>query len=144
MYTYKLATNGVIRSDGVNLPNDPNNTDYANYLIWALNPSNVPEPVYVIPYKQVFNTYMDFIRNVREALLNRLAGIGFAAIVSGDTITVNGVVSARASLLGITKNANVLSATDAISLKTAVIAAYQAMVAAAPATVVTAFQGFSL
>lgn len=42
------------------------------------------------------------IRSVREAILNRLAGIALAAQISGDAYTVAAFVTARAGLLDIT------------------------------------------
>jgi hypothetical protein len=44
-YTYKLTKygNSVDRSDGWNIPFDPANTDYQNYLAWVAQ-GNTPEP----------------------------------------------------------------------------------------------------
>jgi len=50
MITYKLASsfNGIqsdviIRSDGAQIPNDPDNTDYQAYLKWVAE-GNTPTP----------------------------------------------------------------------------------------------------
>ena len=53
-FTYKLINNinnqslAVNRSDGLSIPFDPANSDYAQYLIW-LSEGNTPEPADPIP-----------------------------------------------------------------------------------------------
>lgn len=143
MYTYKLATNGVIRSDGANLPNDPNNTDYANYLIWASDSNNVPEPMYVTPYTDIFNTYIDSVRTIREVLLNRLAGIGFAASVTNDTDTVKATTQCRLALLNITKMPAVLAATNLVDLKAVINSEYADIIALTPANISKIYQNIN-
>jgi hypothetical protein len=104
---------------------------------------NTPEPADVPPFGPIRTAYLDTVRLTREDILNRISGIGFAAMVAGDTVTVNGVIAARKALLDITKDAGVLAATDADGLKNAVIAAYRAMVIAAPPAVRSAFNAAS-
>jgi len=50
MYTYKFSpvvvgfvNDTIIRSDGMQIPPDPANTDYQEYLRW-LEAGNTPEP----------------------------------------------------------------------------------------------------
>lgn len=48
--TYKLTQNGSITriADGACIPDDPANSDYAQYLAW-LDAGNVPEPADALP-----------------------------------------------------------------------------------------------
>ncbi|SNT29130.1 hypothetical protein SAMN06265795_12253 [Noviherbaspirillum humi] len=95
-------------------------------------------------YADVFVGAMNVVRIKREEILNRLAGIGFAALAEGDAATAQAIVATRQSLLDITKNAGILAATDESSLRDAILAAYGAIVAATPANVQTAFRGVDL
>lgn len=60
--TYKLTNNtSIIRiEDNACIPNDPANTDYAQYLIWAEtntpDPADpIPEPVELTPQEKLAN-----------------------------------------------------------------------------------------
>lgn len=97
-----------------------------------------------IPYAQIATTYLNTVRTVRDQILNRIAGIGFAATATGDTATVKGVMIARQALLDITIAPSVLAATDADGLKAAVLATYRAIVAAAPVGIRAAFNAEGL
>lgn len=83
--------------------------------------------------------YMVEVREIREKILNRLAGIGVAALAIADTTTASAVLAARTALLDITKAPAVLAATDRDSLKAAFIATYQGIVIAAPIELRNAF-----
>jgi hypothetical protein len=96
------------------------------------------------PFSYISSSYLSTVRATREEILNRISGIGFAALAGGDTATSDAVVIARQALLDITKTPAVLAATDADSLKAAVIAAYRGIVAAAPANIRSAFNAVSL
>lgn len=137
---YQLTnTSFIVRiGDGAYIPPDPANRDYAEYLAWLAS-GNTPDPADVTPFADLKEAYLVQVRETRERILNRLAGIGAAAIVSGDTVMQQAFVSARQSLLYIMADADVAAATDIDGLKAAVLAAYRNIVASAPAAIVDAF-----
>mgnify|MGYP001328274512 CR=1 FL=1 len=94
----------------------------------------LPEPV---PWSR--EPLLKIVRAGREIALNRLAGIAFAEKEAGNPATVIACLSARQSLLDITKLPAVLAATDDASLTAAVSAEYAAIVAASTPVVISAF-----
>lgn len=84
------------------------------------------------------------LRTAREQALNRLAGIGFAALAGGDTVTVDACLAARLALLAMPALPAVAAATDEASLAVALVAAYMAVVTAAPSNLRSAFAQFNL
>ena len=91
------------------------------------------------PFAPIASAYLDSVRVIREQVLNRLAGIGMAALLAADTMTAQAVASARQALLDITVVPDVMGATDLDSLKAAVKSAYSAIIAAAPPVIREAF-----
>ena len=65
------------------------------------------------------------VRQVRDAILNRLAGIGFAAMADGDADTVQAIAAARTCLLDITTCPTVSAARTLDVLQAAVSAEFQ-------------------
>ncbi|PJC99207.1 hypothetical protein GQ37_008265 [Janthinobacterium sp. BJB1] len=100
---------------------------------WTFTPAPAP------PFAPIATAYLDSVRVIREQVLNRLAGIGMAALLAADTMTAQAVASARQALLDITVVPDVLGATDLDSLKAAVKSAYAAIIAAAPPVIREAF-----
>jgi hypothetical protein len=76
--------------------------------------------------------YFDSVRTTREVVLNRLAGIGMAALANDDTAAVQAIHMARADLLDITSCAAVLAAQDIAALQAAVNAEYGRIAATLP------------
>ena len=81
-------------------------------------------PPPAIPYSQVCALYLDTVRARRDAILNRLAGIGFATMANGDADTVRAITAARACLLDITICPTVAAAQDMTTLQAAVSAEF--------------------
>lgn len=87
------------------------------------------------------------VRTTREAILNRLAGIGLAALVDGDTGTAEAIAQARRQLLDITEAPEVLAAIAAENLdylEEAVKLRYKTIAAGVPLEVRNAFNKVSL
>lgn len=101
-------------------------------------------PAPLPPFAPIAAAYLDIIRAIREKILNRLAGIGFSALMSGDTELAQAVAAARQAMLDITTGGAVLAATDIGALKVAVRDSYCAAVASAPAELIKAFDAGDL
>lgn len=85
-----------------------------------------------IPFTSLAAHYMDKVRLARDAVLNRLAGIGFAALASGDAATVQAISTARADLLDITTCQLVSAAEDMPALQAAVEHEYSRIASTLP------------
>lgn len=96
-------------------------------------PRLLPQPP--TPYAEQAEAVYDQFRRVRETVLNRLQGIGFAAWVAGDNATANACVSARESLLNVTQ----ITASNVTSLEEAVAVEYDRIAASVPAPIRNAF-----
>ena len=72
------------------------------------------------PLLVLCDVYLVGVRKTRDGILNRLAGIGFAAVAVGDTDTVQAIIQARACLLDITICPTVTAARDLDELQAAV------------------------
>ena len=129
-YRLKLNSSIVIRvEDGVEIPNDPQNRDYAAYLEW-LAAGNTPEPAAVPDDRPA--VMADFIYK-RDIYIGRLTGI---ALFEGQTdeLIKEAATTFRQRLLDIPSDPTVVDAPDVTSLKLAIITLYRAAVAEAKAT----------
>ena len=96
---------GTIRrlSDGADFPESDDCGAYLEYKAW-LAEGNTPEPADVPDQFEAVEAKKVAIRGVREAYLNRLSGVAFAAQLSGDTATTAAYLLVRQGLLGMTKD----------------------------------------
>ena len=76
------------------------------------------------PFAVLAAPYLASVRQTRDAILNRLAGIGFAAMASGDAATAQAIAAARTCLLDITVCPTVAAAQDIEALQAAVSTEY--------------------
>lgn len=103
-----------------------------------------PAPV---PFSALATGFLTGVRNTRESILNRLAGIGLAALVDGDSGVAEAIAQARRQLLDITEAPDVLAAIGAenmVALEDAVKARYKVIAAGVPLEVRNAFNKVSL
>jgi hypothetical protein len=103
-----------------------------------------PAPV---PFATLSAPFLAEVRTTREAILNRLAGIGLAALVDGDSGVAEAIAQARRQLLDITEAPEVLAAIGAENkdaLEEAVKVRYKAIAAGVPLEVRNAFNKVSL
>lgn len=99
-----------------------------------------PKPA---PFIEQAAPLMAEIRSTREAILNRLAGMGVAAVISGNTEEADAVVAARQALLDITSAPLVMMAIKAENvdaLRAAFKTEYKAIVSAVPESLRNAFK----
>lgn len=107
---------------------------------WAF----IPAPP--VPFSELSAPFLAEVRTTREFILNRLAGIGMAAVIDGDTATAGSVAQIRQQLLDITEAPAVLAAIAAenlSALEEAVKLRYKEIAAAVPLAVRTAFNQVS-
>ncbi len=91
------------------------------------------------PFSILAERHLGATRKTRDAILNRLAGIGFAAMSDGDSATVAAIAAARLRLLDITTCAGVLAAGDLDALRLAIADEYARIAAPLPEEAQRAF-----
>lgn len=93
------------------------------------------------PFVQSKPQELAAFREKREKMLNRLAGIGMAAMQAGNTELASAVAGFRQGLLDLPSHATVTAAADIVALKLALTTRYDALVAATPVAARVAFKG---
>ncbi|SFG29300.1 hypothetical protein SAMN05518865_110159 [Duganella sp. CF458] len=99
-----------------------------------------------VPFAELSAPFLAEVRTTREFILNRLAGIGMAAMIDGDTATAGAIAQIRQRLLDITEAPSVLAAIAAENLgglEEAVKLRYKEIAAAVPLAVRNAFNQVS-
>lgn len=103
---------------------------------FSIEPDERGEPRLVPPAPVIFDEErrVEFtaFRTLREQYLNRLAGIGIAFMLEGDTEGAQAAVGMRQGLLDLPEHADVLAAEDVPALRQAMQQRYLALVAATP------------
>ena len=98
---YKLIVGGgLLRSDGVAIPNDLSNTDYTEYVMWV-DGGNTPEPADTPNPNGIINAQITAIesetgvvRVVREMMLMAMVDKANAvAAASGGTLTAEAILA---------------------------------------------------
>lgn len=83
--------------------------------------------------------YLATVRQTREMILNRLAGIAGRAYRAGNIEMAEAADSTSTALLDITKSPSVMAATSMDALHDAVLAYYKTLVASVPSELRSAF-----
>lgn len=97
----------------------------------------------VLAEKAAMAEALNTFRTDREKFLNRIAGIGFSAQASNDTVTVQHVLNVRQGLLDLTAKPAVTGAATLPALLAAMKAEYEAILVGVPAQIKAAFKGVS-
>jgi NADPH-dependent glutamate synthase beta subunit-like oxidoreductase len=96
-----------------------------------------------VPFSASKEAELDKFRAERLAMFNVIAGMGFAAIATGDTVTAAALVAFREGVKDLTQFPAVVAATDLATLKAAMSARYKALVAELPAAIKSDFKALA-
>lgn len=128
---YQLLDYGVARiTDGVSIPPDPANSDYAEYLAW-IGYGNTPLPPKQPSVAELLASAKDELRELRKPMLDAVNGIGWRASMTGNTAVANEALALAQALLDITADSALNAATDYDSMRAAGVAAYKRISATA-------------
>lgn len=138
---YKLtSSNSVIRTvDGAGIPNDPTSTDYASYLAW-IAAGNVPVPADTPSISGLVAASITKVRAMRTSVFATLAGIQSQALANSDMATAISI-SAMQDMLKALPDIDLSKCQSQADIDAAFIAAWSAIVQAAPVGVKSAFNG---
>jgi hypothetical protein len=139
--SYQLTpTTNILRlADNAMIPADPGNADYQAYLAWQ-GAGNTPAPIPGIPVATLIANAQAQVRSMRVNAFATLAGMQSQALATGDTATAVAISGLQNSLKAL-PDISVTGLTTQAQIDAAFAAGWQAIVAAAPANVVSAFNG---
>ncbi len=137
---YKLTNSAIVirLADSAFIPADPANTDYAQYLQW-LSEGNTPEPADKPTQAQLVATTLAKARSMRLPIMQVLDGMQASALVNSDLSLAQSIETAKQSLRNLPQTVDLTPFTTARQMEMAVLAAYQSIVVAAPASIKSAF-----
>lgn len=84
------------------------------------------------------------IRNIRETILNRLAGIGVIALYDSDTVIMDAIKTGRQALLELPQHPSILAASNRVELDAAILSVYRGIASAVPLSLKSAFDAVDL
>lgn len=128
---YIITDNSILRDDGACIPIDLGNADYRVFLEWQLQ-GGIPTIFNPFPIAKS-NEIAAFKAN-RDSMIDQLAGIAIAANASGDTVTFNGAVAARQSIIDIITQPSIVAAATLQDLRSAIAAERLKIIQAMPVT----------
>lgn len=138
---YKLTNStGVIRtSDNALIPADADNADWRKYQQW-LAAGNTPLPADVPQVAELLTRAKDEMRALRKPILDAVNGIGWRASMTGNTAVANEALALAQTLLDITADPALNSATNYDSMRAAGVAAYKRISATASPALAIVFR----
>ena len=83
---------------------------------------------------------LNAFRATREQMFSRIAGMGFAALQKGDTVTAAALAVFRDGIRDLPQHPSTVAATTPVELKTAMTLRYKELTDALPLSVKAAFQ----
>lgn len=129
---YRLTiSNALVRIlDGANIPRDPGNRDYAEFLAWV-EAGNKPEAP---PVPDTRPAVLADFKTRREVYLNRLTGIAGRMTRAGLDEVATAADTFAQGLLDLPDQLAVLEAADGNAMKRAIMLQYRILAANAAAT----------
>ena len=123
---YKLTEDAAIirLMDGAQIPPDPANRDYAEYLAWVAAGGS-PQPANQPSTAELMASAKEELRALRAPMLNAVNGIGWRASMTGNTALANEAAALAEALLDITADPALNAATNYDDMRAAGVAAYK-------------------